>query len=40
VIATHQVRGGDLIQVDFDYDAERMTFVKEAQDVPTSPWPG
>jgi ATP-dependent Clp protease ATP-binding subunit ClpA len=36
LIATQQVRGGDLIRVDFDYDAKRMTFAREAEDLPTS----
>jgi ATP-dependent Clp protease ATP-binding subunit ClpB len=32
LIATEQVRGGDLIRV--DYDGGRMTFFKEAEDMP------
>jgi ATP-dependent Clp protease ATP-binding subunit ClpB len=34
LIATQQVRGGDLIKVDFDPDAGRLTFAKEAEDMP------
>src|SRR5689334_3435224 len=34
LIATQQVRGGDLIKVDFDNDASRLTFAKEAEDMP------
>src|SRR5690242_1507436 len=34
LIATEQVRGGDLIRVDYDGDANRMTFFKEAEDMP------
>jgi len=35
LIATAQVRTGDLIKVDFDCTANRMVFLKEAEDVPT-----
>ena len=35
LIATQQVRGGDLIKVDFDSEANEMTFAKEAEDMPT-----
>lgn len=34
LIATEQVRGGDLIRVDYDEDLGRMTFFKEAEDMP------
>ncbi len=34
LIATEQVRGGDLIRVDFDGNLARLTFVKEAEDMP------
>ena len=34
LIATEQVRGGDLIRVDFDARLARLTFFKEAEDVP------
>jgi ATP-dependent Clp protease ATP-binding subunit ClpA len=34
LIATEQVRGGDLIRVDFDTDEQQMTFFKEAEDMP------
>lgn len=34
LIATEQVRGGDLIRVDYDSTASRMTFFKEAEDMP------
>jgi ATP-dependent Clp protease ATP-binding subunit ClpA len=34
LIATSQVRMGDLIKVDFDPVADRMVFFKEAEDVP------
>ena len=34
LIATQQVRGGDLIRVDFDAAGSRLTFFKEAEDVP------
>ena len=34
LIATDQVRGGDWIKVDFDSHADRMTFFKEAEDMP------
>jgi ATP-dependent Clp protease ATP-binding subunit ClpA len=35
LIATQQIRGGDLIKVDFDAEANEMTFAKEAEDMPT-----
>ncbi len=34
LIATEQVRGGDLIRVDYDAGLGRMTFFKEAEDMP------
>jgi len=34
LIATEQVRGGDLIRVDYDCDLCRLTFFKEAEDMP------
>ena len=34
LIATQQVRGGDLIKVDFDSDSSQMVFSKEAEDMP------
>jgi ATP-dependent Clp protease ATP-binding subunit ClpA len=34
LIATQQVRRGDLIKVDFDSDANEMTFAKEAEGMP------
>jgi ATP-dependent Clp protease ATP-binding subunit ClpB len=34
LIATQQVRGGDLIKVDFDAEFRGLTFAKEAEDMP------
>ena len=34
LIATEQVRGGDLLRIDFDECASRLTFFKEAEDMP------
>jgi ATP-dependent Clp protease ATP-binding subunit ClpB len=34
LIATEQVRSGDLIRVDFDAIRARLTFFKEAEDIP------
>jgi len=34
LIATEQVRGGDLIRVDYDGTLGRMSFFKEAEDMP------
>src|SRR5256886_2205937 len=34
LIATQQVRGGDLIKVDFDAEAHSLPFAKEAEDMP------
>ena len=35
LIATQQIRGGDLIKVDFDSQTNEVTFAKEAEDMPT-----
>jgi ATP-dependent Clp protease ATP-binding subunit ClpA len=35
LIATAQVRNGDLLKIDFDPGLNRMIFFKEAEDVPT-----
>jgi ATP-dependent Clp protease ATP-binding subunit ClpB len=35
LIATRQVRGGDLVKVDYDSDANEITFAKEAEDMPS-----
>ena len=35
LIATSQVRGGDLVRVDFDGEARKLIFFKEAEDMPT-----
>ena len=34
LIATEQVRGGDLIRIDFDQSRHCLTFFKEAEDMP------
>jgi ATP-dependent Clp protease ATP-binding subunit ClpA len=34
LIATEQVRGGDLVRVDYDSLINRLTFFKEAEDMP------
>ena len=34
LIASDQVRGGDLIQVDFDCDRDCLSFTKQAEDLP------
>jgi ATP-dependent Clp protease ATP-binding subunit ClpA len=34
LIATQQVRGGDLIKVDFDSESDCLSFAKEAEDMP------
>src|SRR5206468_5300916 len=34
LIATGQVRGGDLIRVDFDEELTSLTFFKDAEDMP------
>jgi len=35
LIATGQVRGGDLLRIDFDADAGGLSFFKDAEDMPT-----
>ena len=35
LIATGQVRGGDLLRIDIDSDGEMLTFFKDAEDMPT-----
>jgi ATP-dependent Clp protease ATP-binding subunit ClpA len=35
LMASGQVRGGDLIRVDFDGERSRLTFFKDAEDLPT-----
>ena len=35
LMATGQVRGGDLIRVDFDSDSNMLTFFKDAEDIPS-----
>jgi ATP-dependent Clp protease ATP-binding subunit ClpB len=34
LIATEQIRGGDLIRVDYDSASSRLTFFREAEDMP------
>lgn len=34
LIATDQVRGGDLIRVDYESEGEQLSFFKEAEDMP------
>jgi ATP-dependent Clp protease ATP-binding subunit ClpB len=34
LIATEQIRGGDLVRVDCDVELSRLTFVREAEDMP------
>jgi ATP-dependent Clp protease ATP-binding subunit ClpB len=34
LVASQQIRSGDLIRVDFDSDARALDFIKEAEDVP------
>ncbi len=34
LIASDQVRGGDLLRIDFDPEMDCLTFVKEAEDMP------
>jgi ATP-dependent Clp protease ATP-binding subunit ClpA len=34
LIATEQVRGGDWVRVDYDAEAGRLTFLKEAEGMP------
>src|SRR5215471_14239102 len=35
LIATGQVRGGDLLRIDFDMETSGLTFFKDAEDMPT-----
>jgi ATP-dependent Clp protease ATP-binding subunit ClpA len=35
LMASNQVRGGDLVRVDFDLDACRLIFFKDAEDLST-----
>ena len=35
LIATGQVRGGDLLRIDFESDSEVLSFFKDAEDMPT-----
>jgi ATP-dependent Clp protease ATP-binding subunit ClpA len=35
LMASSQIRGGDLIRVDFDAEQCRLTFFKDAEDLPT-----
>ena len=35
LIATGQVRGGDLLRIDFQSDIDGLTFFKDAEDMPT-----
>jgi ATP-dependent Clp protease ATP-binding subunit ClpA len=35
LIATGQVRGGDLLRIDFEIDSEGLSFFKDAEDMPT-----
>ncbi len=34
LIASDQIRGGDLVQVDFDSELTCLSFVKQAEDMP------
>ena len=34
-MASGQVRGGDLVRIDFDADTSKLTFFKDAEDLPT-----
>jgi len=34
LMATGQIRGGDLIRVDYDPEAAELTFIREAEDMP------
>jgi hypothetical protein len=34
-MASSQVRGGDLVRVDFDGDARKLIFYKDAEDLST-----
>jgi ATP-dependent Clp protease ATP-binding subunit ClpB len=35
LVATQQVRGGDMVRIDFDTDVQRMTFYREAENMPS-----
>jgi ATP-dependent Clp protease ATP-binding subunit ClpA len=35
LMASHQVRGGDLVRVDFDSRAQKLIFFKDAEDLST-----
>jgi ATP-dependent Clp protease ATP-binding subunit ClpB len=35
LVATQQVRGGDLVRIDFDETAQHMTFYREAENMPS-----
>ena len=35
LMASNQVRGGDLVRVDFDGDAHKLIFYKDAEDLST-----
>lgn len=35
LVATQQVRGGDMIRIDFDTDSQHMTFYREAENMPS-----
>jgi ATP-dependent Clp protease ATP-binding subunit ClpA len=35
LIASGQVRGGDLLRIDFDAEEARLDFIKDAEDMPT-----
>jgi len=34
LIASDQIRGGDLVRVDYDYDCPSLSFTKEAEEMP------
>ena len=36
MIGTHQVRGGDCVQIDWERRLERLTFIKVADGIPRS----
>jgi ATP-dependent Clp protease ATP-binding subunit ClpB len=35
LVATQQVRDGDLVRIDFDTDGQQMTFYREAENMPS-----
>jgi hypothetical protein len=35
LIASGQIRGGDLLRVDFDPEEAHLDFIKDAEDMPT-----